>query len=57
MKEEGGRKSLYDDIISGVDGFLTNEIQAPQNKWKKCVNYKWNYIEKQTSLGHIPWIS
>ena len=36
--------------------FLTNRIQALQPRWKKCVVRKrGDYVEKQTSFGHIPW--
>ena len=35
--------------------FLTNEIQALQHQWKKCVDRKGDYVEKYTSFSHIPW--
>ena len=43
-----GLKSSYDDIISAADDFffLTNGIQAVQHWLKKCVNPKWDYVEK-----------
>ena len=34
----GGLKSLFDDMISAVDDFLTNRIQELQHWWKKCLN-------------------
>ena len=35
--------------------FLTNEIEAWQQQWKKYVDHKGDYIEKQTSFGYIGW--
>ena len=43
---EGGLKSSYDDIMSAVDNFFINEIQALQHRCKKCVNRKGVYVEK-----------
>ena len=34
--------------------FFNTEIQALQH-WKKCLEHKAYYVEKQTSFGHIPW--
>ena len=34
-RDKGGLKSSYDGIISAIDDFLTNGIQALQQKWKK----------------------
>ena len=54
---EVGLKSSYDDIISAVDDFVffTYEIQVLQHR-KKCVDYKWDYVEKYTTFCHIPYI-
>ena len=46
-------KSFY-DVISSINEFFTNEIQALQHWWKKCVDYKKDYVEKLNSLNHIP---
>ena len=51
---KSGLKSSYDGIISAVDDFLTNGIQTPQHRWKKCVDCKGYYVEKLTSYGHFP---
>ena len=48
-------KRSYDDIISAVDTFLTNGIQALWQRWKKYGVCKEDYVEKQTSFCHIPW--
>ena len=39
-------ESSYDDVISAVDDFFTNEIQALQHQRKKCVDCKGDYVEK-----------
>ena len=33
--------SSYDDVISAVDDFFINGIQAQQYRWKKCVDHEW----------------
>ena len=35
----GGLKSSYEDILSVVSDFLTNEIQPLQYRWKMCVDH------------------
>ena len=46
---EGGLKSSCDDVINTFDDFFINEMQA-----LKCMNRKWNNVEKSTSFGFIP---
>ena len=41
-------KSLYDGVASTVDAFFTSRSQALLHLWKKCVDRKGDYIEKQT---------
>ena len=43
---EGRLKSSYGYVISAVDEFLTNRIQALQHRWKKCVDCKGDCVEK-----------
>ena len=43
---ESRLKSLYDEVISTADDFLTKGIQALQHRWKKCVDHKGDYVEK-----------
>ena len=47
-------KNSYDDVISAIDNFLTNEVRLLQHRWKKCVHFKRNYAEKKTLICHIP---
>ena len=46
VNKEDGLKSSYDYIISAVDDFLTNRIQALKHWYKKCVNFRGLYAEK-----------
>ena len=39
-------KGLYDNVISTVGDFLTNDIQALQHHWKKCVGHERDYVKK-----------
>ena len=49
-------KSSYADVISTVNDFFTNRIQALQHRWKKCmVDCKGDYVEKETTFCDIPW--
>ena len=45
---QGGLKSSYDDVISAVDDFFTNGIQALQHQWKKYVD-----LEKRPHLATL----
>ena len=42
---KGGLKSSYDDVISVLDNFLTNEIQALQYLAAK-INFFWSYYQQ-----------
>ena len=35
--------------------FLIHRVQPLQHRWKKCVNRKGDYVEKETSFGLNPW--
>ena len=32
-----------------------NRIQAQQHRWKKYINHKEEYVEKQISFDYFPW--
>ena len=46
-------KSSY-NVISATDKFLTKEIQAMQQRCKKCVDLKGDYVEKYALFNYIP---
>ena len=52
--EDGLKINWLKNITSAVDDFVTNEIQAQQHQWKKYVDHKEDYLEKNNLIWSHP---